>query len=116
LDPDDLQHLPPELVAQLLGDQYLVQFVLQPVRVDPVALQAALGDIAGWEPPANAEDLVERAERYLEAIPTDAPPAWSPPQWGQTAWGSPPHGQIEWQGQGPSPEGQEEQGLNGGSG
>jgi hypothetical protein len=79
LDPDDLQRLPPEIVAQLLGDQYLVQFVLQPVRVDPMALQAALGDIANWKPPEDAEALVERAERYLAGIPDDQGQDWATP-------------------------------------
>jgi hypothetical protein len=79
LDPDDLQRLPPEIVAQLLGDQYLVQFVLQPVRVDPMALQAALGDIAAWKPPANAEHLVDRAEQYLAALPDAGTQDWATP-------------------------------------
>ncbi|UCC92975.1 MAG: hypothetical protein JSW25_10000 [Thermoplasmata archaeon] len=79
LDPDDLQRLPPEIVAQLLGDQYLVQFVLQPVRVDPMALQAALGDITAWKPPENAEYLVERAEQYLRSLSDDAVQDWATP-------------------------------------
>jgi hypothetical protein len=79
LDPDDLQRLPPEIVAQLLGDQYLVQFVLQPVRVDPMALQAALGDITAWKPPENAEDLVERAEQYLAALTDTVAQDWATP-------------------------------------
>jgi len=79
LDPDDLQRLPPEIVAQLLGDQYLVQFVLQPVRVDPMALQAALGDITAWQHPANAELVVERAEQYLAALPDQALQDWATP-------------------------------------
>jgi len=77
LDPTDLQRLPPEIVAQLLGDQYLVQFVLQPIRVDPIALSAAVGDIAGWEPPINAELVVSKAEAYIASLPTDAPAAWT---------------------------------------
>jgi hypothetical protein len=85
LDPDELQRLPPELVAQLLGDEYLVQFVLQPVRVDPEALNAALADISRWEPPPQGEALVLKAERYLASLPLGAPAAWSPPQWGQVA-------------------------------
>ena len=79
LDPDDLQRLPPEIVAQLLGDQYLVQFVLQPVRVDPMALQAALADIANWQPPENAELLVDRAEQYLAALPDGRVQDWATP-------------------------------------
>jgi hypothetical protein len=79
LDPDDLQRLPPEIVAQLLGDQYLVQFVLQPVRVDPMALQAALGDITSWKPPENAEYLVEKAEQYLAALPDAGAQDWATP-------------------------------------
>jgi hypothetical protein len=79
LDPDDLQRLPPEVVAQLLGDQYLVQFVLQPVRVDPLALQAALGDITAWKPPENAEALVDRAEEYLAALPDGKVQDWATP-------------------------------------
>ena len=77
LDPMDLQRLPPEIVAQLLGDQYLVQFVLQPIRVDPIALNAAVGDIAAWEPPINADLVVTRAEAYLASLPPDAPAAWT---------------------------------------
>ncbi len=77
LDPDELQRLPPDIVSQLLGDQYLVQFVLQPVRVDPMALQAALGDITAWEPPVHAELLVRRAENYLASLPPGAPVAWT---------------------------------------
>jgi hypothetical protein len=77
LDPTDLQRLPPELVAQLLGDQYLVQFVLHPIRVDPIALNAAVGDIATWEPPINADLVVTRAEAYLASLPPDVPDAWS---------------------------------------
>ncbi len=77
LDPRDLQRLPPEIVAQLLGNQYLVQFVLQPIRVDPIALNAAVGDIAAWEPPINAELVVTRAEAYLASLPPDAPDAWT---------------------------------------
>lgn len=77
LDPTDLQRLPPEIVAQLLGDQYLVQFVLQPIRVDPIALNAAVGDIAMWEPPINADLVVTRAEAYLASLPADAPDAWT---------------------------------------
>ena len=79
LDPADLQRLPPEVVAQLLGDQYLVQFVLQPVRVDPLALQAALGDITAWKPPENAEHLVDRAEQYLAALPDGTVQDWATP-------------------------------------
>jgi hypothetical protein len=79
LDPDDLQRLPPEIVAQLLGDQYLVQFVLQPVRVDPMALQAALGDISAWKPPENAEFLVDRAEQYLAALTDVTTQDWATP-------------------------------------
>jgi len=77
LDPTDLRRLPPEIVAQLLGDQYLVQFVLQPIRVDPIALHAAVGDIAKWEPPLNADLVVTRAEAYLASLPADAPDAWA---------------------------------------
>ncbi len=77
LDPTDLQRLPPEIVAQLLGDQYLVQFVLQPIRVDPIALNAAVGDIAAWEPPINADLVVTRAEAYLASLHPDAPAAWT---------------------------------------
>ncbi len=83
LDPDDLQRLPPEIVAQLLGDQYLVQFVLQPVRVDPMALQAALMDIANWQPPENAELLVERAEAFLSDLPSSDAQDWATP-WDRT--------------------------------
>jgi len=79
LDPDDLQRLPPDMVAQLLGDQYLVQFVLQPVRVDPMALNAALSDIAGWQPPANAEVLVQRAEGYLRSLEDRSRQDWATP-------------------------------------
>lgn len=79
LDPDDLQRLPPEIVAQLLGDQYLVQFVLQPVRVDPMALQAALGDITSWQPPENATQLVQRAEEYLGALSEGPVQDWATP-------------------------------------
>ncbi len=79
LDPDDLQRLPPEMVAQLLGDQYLVQFVLQPVRVDPMALSAALSDIAGWQPPVNAEALVRRAEGYLRSMEDRSRQDWATP-------------------------------------
>lgn len=79
LDPDDLQRLPPDLVAQLLGDQYLVQFVLQPVRVDPMALAAALSDIAAWQPPVNAEALVQRAEGYLRSLEDRARQDWATP-------------------------------------
>jgi hypothetical protein len=64
-------------VAQLLGDQYLVQFVLQPIRVDPIALNAAVGDIAAWEPPIDADLIVTRAEAYLASLPPDAPAAWT---------------------------------------
>ena len=88
LDPDDLQRLPPEIIAQLLGDQYLVQFVLQPLRVDPVALEAALGDIAGWEPPPHAEALVVQAERFLANLPTDALASWATPK-APPAWQGP---------------------------
>jgi hypothetical protein len=76
LDPDELQRLPPDIVAQLLGDQYLVRFVLQPVRIDPMALQAALADITTWEPPARADVLVRRAEAHLGSLPPGAPMAW----------------------------------------
>jgi hypothetical protein len=79
LDPDDLQRLPPEIVAQLLGDQYLVQFVLQPVRVDPMALQAALADISNWQPPENAEALVVRAEEHLAGLSDAQPQDWATP-------------------------------------
>jgi hypothetical protein len=79
LDPVELQRLPPEIVAQLLGNQYLVQFVLQPVRVDPMALHAALSDIATWEPPEQAEFLVEQAEEYLSALPDAAAQDWATP-------------------------------------
>lgn len=79
LDPDDLQRLPPEIVAQLLGDQYLVQFVLQPVRVDPMALQSALADITAWQPPANADLLVQRAEAFLHSLPDGSVQDWATP-------------------------------------
>jgi hypothetical protein len=83
LDPDDLQRLPPEMVARLLGDQYLVQFVLQPLRVDPMALDAALTDIAAWQPPPEGDHLVKEAEGYLASLPVGTPVAWSTPQWAQ---------------------------------
>ena len=90
LDPDDLQRLPPDMVAHLLGDQYLVQFVLQPLRVDPLALEAALGDIAGWEPPLHAEALVLQAEDYLASLPAGGLAAWATPGAPQTLQGAPP--------------------------
>jgi hypothetical protein len=94
LDPDDLQRLPPEMVARLLGDQYLVQFVMQPVRVDPEALTAALGDISSWQPPYNAEELVEHAENYLASLSSAAPAAWATPQWGRSQAAGPVPGQA----------------------
>ena len=52
-----------------------------------MALQAALADIAKWEPPPNAERLVLKAEAHLATLPVDSPAVWTAqvnqaPRWG----------------------------------
>ena len=68
LDPAELPRLPPQLVAELLGDWNLARFALQPMPPDPVALSAALTAIAAWGPPEAAGDVMAKVEAYLERL------------------------------------------------
>ena len=68
LDPAELPRLPPQLVAELLGDWNLARFALQPMPPDPVTLSAALAAIAAWTPPEGAGDVMAKVERYLETL------------------------------------------------
>jgi hypothetical protein len=68
LDPAELPRLPPQLVAELLGDWNLARFALQPMPPDPAALSAALAAIAAWTPPEGAGDVMAKVERYLETL------------------------------------------------
>ena len=68
LDPAELPRLPPQLVAELLGDWNLARFALQPMPPDPVALSAALAAIAAWTPPEGAGDVMAKVERFLETL------------------------------------------------
>lgn len=90
LDPDDLQTLPPEMVARLMGDMHLAQFVLQPVRLDGFALQAAIQDIASWTPPSNADAIVEEADAFLASLRDGSPVPWNAGPFPPTPGG--PHG------------------------
>jgi hypothetical protein len=80
LDPAELPRLPPQLVAELLGDWNLARFALQPMPPDPAALSAALAAIAAWTPPEAAGDVMAKVERYLGALegrPRRAAPDYS---------------------------------------
>ena len=68
LDPAELPRLPPQYVAELLGDWPLTQFALAPVPPDPAVLGQALVAIAAWRPPSNAPEVMDKVERHLASL------------------------------------------------
>jgi len=86
LDPAELPRLPPQLVAELLGDWNLARFALQPMPPDPVTLSAALVAIAAWTPPEGAGDVMAKVERYLETL--EGRPRRSAPDYSNGGGGS----------------------------
>lgn len=98
LDPAELPRLPPQYVAELLGDWALAQFALAPAPPDASVLGQALIAIAAWRPPANASEVMDRVERHLaslEGATRRAPEEWdtggAPPPARPHTSPSPPH-------------------------